>query len=242
MKNTELKKVILSSCLIVLAVCAVLWLAVSRLARPETPKEPEQTKGGLPVIAPVELKVTPSKDGAAEFLEKNEGYTSMYEEDTCYNITPDFIAKNSDFAIFKYDKSAASFVMYEGEVYMAGDYFGGDGIESMALADLNQDGQYELYYTFSFGSGIHRTMIAYFDPSTKKEESFDYASYHYGIILTANEDGELCVKIGTYDLDYSKDWYVDYSMKATEQQMGAIVWEEGTITLKIDPEYENDMW
>lgn len=85
-------------------------------------------------------------------------------------------------------------------------------------------------------------MIAYFDPSTKKEESFDYASYHYGIILTANEDGELCVKIGTYDLDYSKDWYVDYSMKATEQQMGAIVWEEGTITLKIDPEYGDDMW
>lgn len=93
MESTERKKVVLWSCLVALAVCAVLWLAVSRSARSETPKEPEQTKGGLPVIAPVELKVTPSKEGVAEFLEKNEGYTSMFEEDTCYNITPNFIAK-----------------------------------------------------------------------------------------------------------------------------------------------------
>lgn len=239
MKNTELKKVILSSCLIVLAVCAVLWLAVSRSARPEAPKEPERVKGGLPVIAPMELKVTPSKEGVAEFLEKNEDYTTIiYEGDTCYNITPGFVADNSDFAIFKYDISAEAFLLYDGEVYHIGTGWGGSGVESMALADLNQDGQYELYYTFSFGSGIGRTKIAYFDPSTKKEESFDYASYYYGIILTANGEGELCVNIGTHDLDYSKDWYVDYSMKATEQQMGTIRLEDGTITLKIDPEYE----
>lgn len=237
MKHAQMKKVLLLSALVVLVACVVLWLAVSRSASPKMPEKPARTEGGLPVIAPAELKITPSKDGVEEFLKKNEGYTSMYEEDTCYNITPDHIAGNSDFTIFKYDKSTASFVMYEGEVYVAGEYFGGDGIESMALADVDMDGQYELYYTFSWGSGIHRTKIGYFDPAAKETKTFDYASFSYGMMLTANEDGELCVNTALYDLDHTENWFVDYAICAGKQ-MGSIILEDGEITLKIDPEYE----
>lgn len=242
MKGAKLKKAVVWPCLAALAVCAVLWLAAGRSARPEAPEEPERTEGGLPVIAPVELKITPSEEGVAEFLEKNEDYASMYEEDTCYNITPDFISENSDFTIFKYDKSTASFVMYEGEVYIAGEYFGGSGIESMALADVDMDGQYELYYTFSWGSGIPRTMIGYFDPCAKETKAFDYASFHYGMMLTANENGELCVNTALYDLDYTENWFVDYMIQAGEQQIGTIRLENGEITLKINPGYEDDVW
>lgn len=223
-------------------VLAILWgcmAAIVSWLAPAGTLDPTETR--LPVIAPAEVTVVPTRTGVSKFLEKNQGFTSMYEDDTCYNITPDFIAEHSEFTIFKYDTSAETFVLYDGEVYHIGTGWGGSGVESMALADIDQDSQYELYYTFSFGSGIQRTCIGYFDPNTKKEERFDYASYHYGMMLTANEDGELCVNTALHDLDHSKDWFVDYAVRATEQKIGSIDFEDGRITLKIDPEYD-DVW
>lgn len=85
----------------------------------------------------------------SSFTAKNTGFTSGYEADECYNVTPAFIADNSDYAVFKYSNSTESFILYDDEVYSIGTCVGGFGITSMALADLNKDGMYELYYTFS---------------------------------------------------------------------------------------------
>lgn len=243
MNGAKLKKAVLWSCLAVLVVCAVLWLVVSRSAHPEAPEEPERTKGGLPVIAPVELKVTPSKEGVAEFLEKSGDYASVYGGDACYNITPDFVADNSDFTIFKVGLGEKYFVMYGGEVYPLYWGLGAQDPISMALADVDQDGWYELYYSYIYGSGILRCGISYFDPHRKESVSLG-RSFQWDKLFTTNEAGELCVN----ELDWEwndpndeGDFDAEYSICAGEQ-IGTILFEDGEITLKTDPEYEDDMW
>lgn len=240
MNEAKLKKVVLWSCLAVLVVCAVLWFVVSRSARPETPKGPEQTKGGLPVIAPVELKVTPSKEGVAEFLEKNTYLSIEYDE--CCNITPDFIAENSGFTIFRVGLSEKYFVMYGGEVYPLYWGLGANDPMNMALVDVDQDGKYELYFTYIIGSGMPWCEIRHFDPNRK--ESAVLGSFRWDKVLTTNELGELCVNEPDWewnDPDDEGDFNAEYSISAGKQ-VGTILLEDGAITLKIDPEYKDDMW
>lgn len=164
------------------------------------------------VKAPVsELTIQPSSDNV---------------NDSCYNITPEYISKNSDYSIFKFKNSAASFLMYKGEVYELGTSFGGYGVVSMALADLNKDKNYELYFTFSWGSGIHQSQIGYFDPSTKEITIFNYTNLDYDMILTTNEKGELCVN----ETVFESDSFVDYTIKAGKY-LGRIIWDD---EIKLD--------
>lgn len=174
-----------------------------------------------------ELTITSSNTHVSDFVAKNADFKSSYETDECYNITPDFIANNSNYEIFKYIDSCESFVMYDNEVYHIGIGFGGWGITSMALADLNKDGEYELYYTFSWGSGIHRSQVGYFEPISKETHIFDYSLPNYDMILTVNESGDLCVNsasFGRYD--------VNFTIKA-QDFMGTVNYKEDKIELNI---------
>ncbi len=46
------------------------------------------------------------------------------------------------------------------QVHRLGMAFGGYGLTSMAVTDLDQDQQPELFYTYSWGSGLHRAHLA----------------------------------------------------------------------------------
>lgn len=173
-----------------------------------------------------ELTIESSSNNVNSFLAKNTSYSSQYEDDICNNITPDYIDNNSDYSIFKFKNSAASFLMYKGEIYELGTSFGGYGVVSMALADFNNDDAYELYFTFSWGSGIHHSQIGYFDPSTNKVTIFNYTNLNYDLILTTNEKGELCVN----ETVFESDSFVDYTITAGKS-LGRIIWDD---EIKLD--------
>ncbi len=103
---------------------------------------------------PMKATISGTQDGVEDFLSLQQDFKSGYDTDKCYNITPDYIQESSDYLVFKYDTSCASFLLYEGKVYPLGIWFGGYGLTSMALADLNGDQKPELYFTYSFGSGF----------------------------------------------------------------------------------------
>ena len=183
----------------------------------------------LAVCAPkAELTITSSKEQVSEFIPKN--LISSYDEDECFNIAPDFIADNSEFTIFKYDTSRETFIMYNGEVYSIGNCFGFDGITSMALADINMDNQYELYYTFTSGSGMPYSQIGYFNPVSKEDIIFDFVTHFSSLMLTMNDSGDLCVNNAAYP---EGDSYVDFTIKAGDL-IGTIVFNNGEITLNVD--------
>ncbi|MDE6530608.1 MAG: hypothetical protein K2K96_07520 [Lachnospiraceae bacterium] len=211
----------------------LLFLIVFILSACSTTADSDNAE--LSVLAPeTEMTITSNKNQVFKFVLNNDK-DEFYNIGEWYNITPDFISDNSEYAVFKDVTFAESFIMYNGEVYSIGTCFGGFGITSMALADINMDGQYELYYTFSWGSGLHRSQIGYFDPVSREVTIFDYA-YAGGpfsflsseMILTVNASGDLCVNSAIIDLDS----FVDFSIKAQEL-IGTIVLDEDEITLKL---------
>lgn len=178
----------------------------------------------LEVLAPeTEFTVASSKTGVPAFL-KCTGY-----EGDWYNITPAFVADNSDFMVFKDLTETDTYIVYDGAAYDIGECFGGYGLTSMALADLNGDGAYELYYTFSFGSGLHLSNIGYFDPVSKEAVLLEYSlnSHQNELMLTVNEAGDLCVNLAQIDSFQS---FVDFSIKA-DALAGTMVFEENTVKL-----------
>ncbi len=52
-----------------------------------------------------------------------------------------------------------SFLIDHGKASLIGAGFGGHGIMSMCVADLAQDRRPELVFTYSFGSGLHQSMV-----------------------------------------------------------------------------------
>lgn len=56
---------------------------------------------------------------------------------------------------------------------------GGMGLTSMCVADLDQDGNPELVYTYSWGSGIHRCQVAIYSANLPAPYSLD-ARIAYG--------------------------------------------------------------
>lgn len=126
---------------------------------------PTPITSDLPVLVDSPYVLTGSDEGAADFLALNETYASPYLNDTCQNITPATISENSEFTVFKYLSSNDSFVLFDGAAYPIGTAFdGGDGVTSLALADLNGDGVRDLCYASSKDSSF---SVGYFDPAAK---------------------------------------------------------------------------
>lgn len=168
-----------------------------------------------------------TQDGVDAFLALQKDFNSGYDTDKCYNITPQFISENSEYSIFKYDKSAASFLLYKGVVYPLGEWFGGFGVTSMALADIDNDGDSELYFTYSWGSGLHRSHAAYFSPSAKEIVTLPYTNINKDMTLVDHGDGSLSL----YGADISNLMdFAHFDRKKTDF-ISDIVYEKGQILL-----------
>lgn len=149
------------------------------------------TGKSLPVLVEESLTLCGTEDGVEDFLTKNSGYKGSDSPHSCRNITPDFVREHTEFQVFKYEDTCDSFLLWRDRVLPLGTGFGGLGVTSMALADLNEDESYELYFTYSFGSGIHRSMLGGFDPSEERMLQPEEVCWNDDTALTAGEHGEL---------------------------------------------------
>ncbi|MDW7655734.1 MAG: M56 family metallopeptidase [Bacillota bacterium] len=132
--------------------------------------------------------LTGNLEHVTEFLQlaKDIGYDQlprMYPDDTCYNVTPDYIYAETGCRIFKYSESCESFLLADGQIYPLGTGFGGFGLTDLQLCDFDRNGQADLLYTYSWGSGIHRSEIGLFNLTTKEEARL--------VDLTTMEDSNL---------------------------------------------------
>ncbi len=84
------------------------------------------------------------------------------------------------------------------EVTQLGSSFGGYGLTSMCVTDLDQNGQAELVYTFSWGSGQHRSQLALYSPDIPETHSIvagiDF--YDWDWTVEKLDDQTAWVKIG----------------------------------------------
>ena len=172
------------------------------------------------------VSIKGTNDGVSEFFPFEE--YPLEPGETCYNITPDYISDNSDFKIFKYDKSCRTFLVYDNEnVLLMGGWFGGFGVMDMKLADVDNDGIMELYFTFSWGSGIHRSEVGYFNPKAGEVIVFDYSHINRDMMLISDESGNLSIhETEIIELDS----FVEFTMKANGH-IDDIVFKNNTIEL-----------
>jgi len=142
----------------------------------------------------------------------NYGYEFSY--DTVYNITPPDVADGMDCQIFKCSTSCLSILVYNGGIYELGISFGGYGVVDMLLYDYTGDGVPELLYTYSWGSGIHRSCSAYFDFTVNMSVPLDYTAGEAEMMLVGSENGGLSLYEATLKSDSDKNSFTDYSLHA----------------------------
>ncbi len=87
-----------------------------------------------------------------------------------FEMTTDEVWKRLGVQVFKVRGDVLnneSYVIKADKVYYIGQGFGGHGVSSLGVADLDKSGQAMLVYVFGWGSGIHRAHIAVFDIAAK---------------------------------------------------------------------------
>lgn len=171
------------------------------------------------------FQLTPSEDGVDAFLQRLDDYSGYgYDDEKWYSVAPAEITEKYGFAIYKSDKSCNSILVYDDEEYTLGECFGGFGADSFAVADLNGDGYAELYFTFSWGSGLPRAQAGYFDAASREVVVFDY-SYLFSEMMTVSENGGLYIYSATDDIHS----FVDIELTA-EEPLAEITYNGETIT------------
>lgn len=150
-----------------------------------------------------------------DFIKINK-ITASIDIEAFRDITPENIFEETGCQIFKNGKTCESYLLYEGNLYTLGIGFGGLGIVDIVTADFDGNGEKELLYTYSWGSGIHRSCLDYFDLSTKHESGVNISSIQSlgfiqeELVLTKVSDTQFEVFTATAtveDGDFSKLTY-----------------------------------
>ncbi|MDE6111262.1 MAG: hypothetical protein K2F65_05030 [Eubacterium sp.] len=117
-----------------------------------------------------------SKDNVAEFIsvfckQKSEDLSADFilDEEHCYNVTPDRILEETSAQIFKFSDSCATYIYLDNQVYPLGVWFGGYGFVNAVPCDFDHDGNTDILYTYSWGSGLHRSLVAVFNTQTMED-------------------------------------------------------------------------
>lgn len=145
-----------------------------------------------------------------ESLSENDK-TKISEEDklkyyTIQDITPKEVKEEIGCQIFKVNNSCESYVVYKSKVFHIGLGFGGFGIVSLEACDFDENGQKDLIYTFSWGSGLHRSHVGLFNLSKGKEKWLDFTQMDEDLMLEKISDN----KFKLYSVEVSCENKLDY--------------------------------
>lgn len=150
----------------------------------------------------------------------------------CYNIVPREISERYGFDMFNLPYDALSYLQYADKIYSIGEW--GGSVISLAVADMNADGQWELFFTYVWGSGRTIFRAGYFDSATQEMKIFEdfqvFAEFEEVpyIVLNTDTDGALCVyRAEAADANQS---VLDFNFRIGEK-IATVTCDGGTITL-----------
>lgn len=109
----------------------------------------------------------------SDFAKKHNIIVSSKEMDSFDDITPEYVFNETGCQIFKNGSTCEAYLLCEGALYGLGIGFGGLGIVDIETCDFDDNDLKDLLYTYSWGSGIHRSCLGYFDLSKKSEGEID---------------------------------------------------------------------
>jgi hypothetical protein len=146
-------------------------------------------------------------------------------------ITPSNIWDNTKRQLFKIVEGSSweTFIVTNQEAIHIGIGFGGNGVTSAVPYDVNKDGTMDIVYAYSFGSGIHRSIISWIDLKSYTEHIVGYMPERtgfrtYDLILKVerNESKININSLRTYPTDKDID-------NMTLEKDGKLVWENNEL-------------
>ncbi|WP_069999122.1 hypothetical protein [Cellulosilyticum sp. I15G10I2] len=181
--------------------------------------------------SPKTLRIKGTKDGVETFLnllqqELGEGIKKDVLYDNWFNITPQEVLEKTEAQIFKSSEDCASFLLYREKIYRLGDYFGGLGVVDIKVCDFNKDGQYELLYTHSWGSGLHRSHVSHMDLKSGEQTQLDYVHLNEDMMLAENPEGEF--SLYEAKVEWGEEPLIDFNLTA-RKYLADIVYEGGVL-------------
>lgn len=109
--------------------------------------------------------------------------------------TPD-IWQRLHIQVFTFDMQG--YVVSPNEATIIGGAFGGSGLRSVCVSDLDADGRPELLFTHSWGSGLHRSMVGAwcpYRPAEPVDADVAYTSLP-DFVLDRRSDQDVAVRVG----------------------------------------------
>jgi hypothetical protein len=122
------------------------------------------------------------------------------------DLTTDAVWKRLGVQVFQVTEGVQAhetYVVKKNQVFLIGKGFGGQGVNSLCVADLNGDSRPELVYSFSWGSGIHRSQVGVFDVLAKKPREYVAPGAFYGmddLTVKRVDDRTITVSTGKTEL------------------------------------------
>lgn len=137
-------------------------------------------------------------------------------------------------------KNSETFIVKNQKAVRIGNGFGGFGVTSAVPYDVNKDGILDIVYAYSFGSGIHRSVISWIDIKSftehHVEEMPERAVVRMDDLILKIESNEVVVyRIAGMDESeinfdrlqlYPTDKDIDYM---TLEKDGALIWENSVL-------------
>lgn len=113
-------------------------------------------------------------------------------------------------------RACASYLVFGGRAHLLCGGIGGHGIQSMCVTDLDGDGAPELTYTYSWGSGIHRSLVGVVcieDEGLLREEA--PLAFVGDLFVRKESDSRVIVEIGRYGREFSS-WTLEAQLGVIE--------------------------
>ena len=125
----------------------------------------------------------------------NPTYTFSLEEWTTEDIWRQLSAQvfRMKEGELKTGEEGCGLLIKEGQIYWLGGCFGGSGLMSLCVADLNYDQHPELIYSYSWGAGIHRSEIALYTEQSSQPQVIRWKDAYLGDIFLNKIDQDTIV-------------------------------------------------
>jgi hypothetical protein len=162
-------------------------------------------------VAPERISLAEAESLVRDWVFNANPHMNPSAELPLEEITTDEIWRRLSIQLFRLHSDflgPSTYAIADSEIHVLGTSFGGYGVTHMEVTDLDLDGNLELTYTYSWGSGIHRSHIAVYLPRQTPPESIygDLVYYHGDLILAKYADHEVVVEAGYYD--WQRDIFV----------------------------------
>jgi len=169
----------------------------------------------------ITLETSPESDKTGMSKEQQLKYYTVHD------ITPEEVKKELHCQIFKVNYTCDTFVIYKGKLFPIALGFGGFGVVSLSTCDFDEDGKKDLIYTFSWGSGLHRSHIGIFNLAKEKEEWLDFVQENDDIMVEKISDKSF--KIYIANISSQTDSYFTHFTLSKKDNIGNIQKIEGKV-------------